>query len=399
MSANDVLLGEVLTMCVDEVPVDPAETYRIAGVYSFGRGLFGRPPLAGTETTYKVFHRLHEGDIVLSQLKAWEGAIARVPREFDGWYLSPQFPTFRVVADTADASYVEWFLRQPRVWNSLRSTARGMGARRDSVSPKQFLSLSLPLPKLEAQRRIAASLDGLACKIRDAQASHRAAAAELEALVSSFELSIWPESAVVNAPSLAEVTDFLARGRQSAQGDSEHFLIKSQHVQMDKYVPTRMTLAPHVASKVGDDARVLPGDTLIACSAAGCLGRVAYFSEAGVTASTDTHVAIARANRAKILPEYLYAYLRGAQGQYQLRSRERGDWTKEKISFRLAELNQADLRRVPVPLPALRAQQAIVDRVEALRTRVRAVTSAKAAVAAELDAMLPSVLARAFNGA
>ena len=45
-------------MNIDAVVVDPAESYEMAGVYSFGRGLFRRENLSGAETTYKVLHRL-----------------------------------------------------------------------------------------------------------------------------------------------------------------------------------------------------------------------------------------------------------------------------------------------------------------------------------------------------
>ena len=130
-----VPLGEVLRLAIDAVPVDAAETYLISGVYSFGRGLLARGPLAGTATTYKVLHRLHTDDFVISQLKVWEGALARVTPSFDGWFLSPQFPTFRVVPDKLDVFYLDWYCKQARVWDKLRGASRGMGARRDSVSP------------------------------------------------------------------------------------------------------------------------------------------------------------------------------------------------------------------------------------------------------------------------
>ena len=61
-----VKLDDVLKLSLDPVPVEGTCIYEMAGVYSFGRGLFVREPLAGTNTTYKVMHRLHEGDFVLS---------------------------------------------------------------------------------------------------------------------------------------------------------------------------------------------------------------------------------------------------------------------------------------------------------------------------------------------
>jgi type I restriction enzyme, S subunit len=159
---SNVALGEVLDLQLDSVPVDAAATYNIAGVYSFGRGLLTRSPLAGTETTYKTFNRLHAGDIVISQLKAWEGAIALIPPAFDGWYLSPQFATFRARDDIADPSYIEWYCRRPQLWEQLERGSRGMGARRNSVSPRQFLSTEMSLPPIEEQRRVVEKLNRLA---------------------------------------------------------------------------------------------------------------------------------------------------------------------------------------------------------------------------------------------
>jgi type I restriction enzyme S subunit len=124
--------------------------------------------LPGTETTYKIFHRLHKNDFVLSQLKAWEGALARVTGAFDGWFLSPQFPTFRAKPDQLEIAYFDWYCKQSKYWDQLRSSARGMGARRDSVSASKFLSITIPLPPLAEQQRIVARIEELAGKIGEA---------------------------------------------------------------------------------------------------------------------------------------------------------------------------------------------------------------------------------------
>lgn len=178
-----VRLGDVLRLDVDAVPVDSSKSYHIAGVYSFGRGLFGRGPLSGSETTYKKFNRLRENHIVLSQLKGWEGAIARVTSNFDGWFLSPQFPTFSVNEEQADVGYISWFCNQSHVWNKLRSSARGMGARRDTVPPARFLDLRVPLPSLDEQRRIVAKIDSLATKIDEVKQLRDAVQGDMNALL------------------------------------------------------------------------------------------------------------------------------------------------------------------------------------------------------------------------
>lgn len=160
-----VTLGDVMRLHIDAVPSAELASINLAGVYGFGRGVFRRGPISPQATTYKNFHRLNAGDFVISSPKAWEGAIARVPEYMDGWYLSPVFPTFRA-SEKLDTRYLDWYCKRETVWRQLQGKAKGMGARRESVSPAQFLSLQIPLPPLAKQQAIVSRLDALADKAR-----------------------------------------------------------------------------------------------------------------------------------------------------------------------------------------------------------------------------------------
>ena len=71
---------------------------------------------------------------------------------------------------------------------------------------------------------------------------------------------------------------------------------------------------------------------------------------------------------------------------------------REKISFRLTELNLNDLRKVPILLTPLSEQRRIVAELNALQAEVDALKRLQAESATELDALLPAILDRAFNG-
>jgi type I restriction enzyme S subunit len=64
----------------------------------------------------------------------------------------------------------------------------------------------------------------------------------------------------------------------------------------------------------------------------------------------------------------------------------------------LTELNVADMRRVPVPVPPLPEQRRVVAYLDGLQAKVDALKRLQAETAAELDALLPSILDRAFRG-
>ncbi|RSM62368.1 hypothetical protein DMH03_09640 [Amycolatopsis sp. WAC 01376] len=153
-------LAEALTLEIDEVKLEGASKYDIAGVYSFGRGIFSRGTILGEETSYQKMHRLHKGQIVMSRLKAFEGAICLVPDRFDETFLSPEFPTFALRSGT-EARYLGYICQWPDFWSLLNRDSKGLGARRERVSASKLLSIAVPLPSLIEQCRIADKLDTL----------------------------------------------------------------------------------------------------------------------------------------------------------------------------------------------------------------------------------------------
>ncbi len=149
-----IRLGDVIELHeVDEL-ITPAGTYPQVGVRGFGGGLFAKAAISGTDTTYRAFHRLYEGAIVLSQVKGWEGAIARCPAELSGWFVSPEYRTFRCKPDQASSEYIGEIVRTEWFWRQLQDATQGVGARRERTRPERFLNIELVLPTLNDQLRI-----------------------------------------------------------------------------------------------------------------------------------------------------------------------------------------------------------------------------------------------------
>jgi len=393
----EVPLAEIAKPISRSVEVIPGQSYRTIGVKWWGEGAYERQMIDGSGTAAKTLSLVRKGDLIINKIWVRHGSTAIAGADVDGCAASGEFPTFTLDESRVAPRWLHWQTKTRGFWAKCDALSQGSSGK-NRIKPELFLTIRVPLPPLAEQRRVVVRIEELAAKIHEARTLRHQAAEEAENLMAGEERRIWPDVALVGAPTLASVCTFLARGKQSEQGESDHFLIKTQHVQQERYLPTMMRLAPHTAAKVKAEAIVQDGDTLIACSAAGCLGRVARFRDEGKTASTDTHVAVARANTGVVHSDYLYAYLRGAQGQHQLRSRERGDWQREKISFRLTELNLNDLRKVPIPLPTLAEQHRIVTELDTLQAEVDALKRLQAKTAAELDALLPAILDRAFKG-
>jgi type I restriction enzyme S subunit len=391
-------LGDVLRSVSRPVRLSPESTYRLIGAHWYAKGLYVKEERTGTEIQAKTLFQIKEGDFVYNRLFAWKGSFAVAGPDVDGCFVSNEFPCF-VPLDAVDSKFLWFYFSRSSTWDKALGLSSGSTpTSRNRLKEDQFLDMEVRLPPIGEQRRIVSRIEELSAKIKEAHRLRRETLEETKSIMAAEELKVWPKNYFENARTLDEVTTFLARGRHSGQGPSGHYLVKTQHVQLGRYVETEITLAANEAARVKPEAIVKSGDVLIACSAAGCLGRVAFYQGPKKQISTDTHVAIARANREVIDAEYLYHYLKGAQGQFQLRSREKGDWKREKISFRLTELNVADMRQVPIPMFPLSEQKRIAAYLKELQEKVESTERLQSEIAGELNALMPSILSKAFRG-
>jgi type I restriction enzyme S subunit len=151
---QNVRLGELMSLDERRTPVVISELYPMAGVYSFGKGLFDRAAVTSEKTSYKHLNRLVEGQFVVSRLKAWEGAVAVVGPEHSGLYLSPEFPTYTLNQELIIPSFWSLLCSRKSLWEQLATTSRGMGGRRERVHKVGILDLQLSVPSLPEQKRI-----------------------------------------------------------------------------------------------------------------------------------------------------------------------------------------------------------------------------------------------------
>jgi len=158
-AGQTVRLGDAIELSEISEPIKPGGTYPQVGVRGFGVGLFAKPAITGSETAYRAFNRLYEGAIVLSQVKGWEGAIARCPAGLAGWFVSPEYRTFRCKPGQASSEYLGEIVKTEWFWRQLQDATRGVGARRERTRPEQFLNIELVLPTLADQLRIVAVLN------------------------------------------------------------------------------------------------------------------------------------------------------------------------------------------------------------------------------------------------
>ena len=150
-------LGDVAALDIDRVAVVADGRYPIAGVQIAGEGLFRRETISGANTNYPRLHRLCSGQLVYRKLTAWEGPITVVPEDFEGAFVSPEFPTFTLDEARLHPEFMRFVCKQGWFHLEMRAGSTGTAERRNRLKPEDLLAIEMPLPSLDDQRSVAAA--------------------------------------------------------------------------------------------------------------------------------------------------------------------------------------------------------------------------------------------------
>jgi type I restriction enzyme S subunit len=162
MTFGRVRVGEVLKLRRSEVAIDPIVEYTLIGVYSFGNGIFHRSPQPGAELGDYKFFEIRPGDLVLSNIQAWEGAIAFAGPAESGAIGTHRFLSYVPADSRIDANWARYFFLSEVGFGLIQRAAPGTVKRNRTLSIGRFEALEIPLPPIEEQQSIASHLDRLA---------------------------------------------------------------------------------------------------------------------------------------------------------------------------------------------------------------------------------------------
>lgn len=154
-----VRVGDVLRLERRAVAIDPLDDYTLIGVYSFGKGIFHREPQSGASLGDYRFFAIEPGDLVLSNIQAWEGAIAFAREADRGTIGTHRFLTYVPRGDDVDMNFLHYYFLSEQGHALIQKAAPGSVTRNRTLSIERFENLEVLIPEVSVQRRMALSLD------------------------------------------------------------------------------------------------------------------------------------------------------------------------------------------------------------------------------------------------
>ena len=361
-------------------------------------------------TLYLGLEHIESGGKILSALEVSNGELASSKFRFTPAHilygkLRPYLakitcPEFNGICSTdilpilpngdMDKRYICYFLRQPKIVAFANS--RASGANLPRLSPTALSEISLPVPPLSEQKRIAEILD----RAEALRAKRRAALALLDELTQSIFLDMFGDSEVQNSKwPVHTVAEYVAefQGGKSLESNDDN---NSQRRVLKVSAVTGMKFRP-LESKPIDDAYepandhfVRNGDLLFSrANTTELVGAVAYVTNCPQNLLLpDKFWRFVWRDEDAVHPLFIWHLFQSRPVRREIGNRASG------TSGSMKNISKAKLFGIPTILPPFVLQQQFAERisaVERIQDRLRASR-------AELDQLFASLQHRAFRG-
>lgn len=374
-----VALGEVANPVQRPVSVEPGRSYRTLGVKWWGEGAYERQTIDGSQTAAKTLNEVRKDDLIINKIWVRHGSVAVVSPEVASCCGSNEFPVFEFLRDRIEPRWMHWYSKTTDLWTKCDSLSQGTSGK-NRIRPEKFLTVTIPLPSLDEQKRIVARIDRLAGMITGAQSLSE----KLQGEYSGFLRSKF-NHAVVNAQrvklgavaSLARRSVVPRPGEEYAELGVRSFGKGTFHKPSIDYVSvgSKKLYEIHPGDLVFNN--VFAWEGAIAVAQPHDEGRVG--SHRFITYVPDPSLAIA---------DFLCFYFLTPEGLERIGEASPGGAGRNRT------LGLNKLAEIDVPIPDIEAQRKFVKTFNS----IKCVLATHDAMKKDFGGLLPSILDRAFKG-
>lgn len=333
------------------------------------------------------------GDLLVSGINAAKGAIAI----HDQHELGPIAATIHYGVYQPDTQKVEarflWWMLRSRFFRHLLAHYLPGGIKTE-LKAKRLLPIPVPLPPLGEQRRILHRIEEIASKVQAARAARIKALEAVQALMAA-ELGAVFRRLAERYPvlTLGDLTSYIVDGphqtpRYLSDSHGIPFVTVKNMVTGTLYLSDLNYISVTDHREFSRRCHAQRGDVLYSKDGA-TRGRPCYV-DTDDEFSFFVSVALIKPLRDRLDGRFLVHLLNSSWIKDRMIDKSRGDM--------IPHIVLREIRGFPVPAPPLEEQYRIVAQLDELQAKAHSVRRFQAETAADLDAMLPAILDRAFKG-
>ena len=392
-----VPLNEVLTQYREYIDQPEPRQYPKLSVKLYGRGVVLDAPVDGSSLKMKRHQVAKAGQVILSEIWGKKGAIGFVPQDGDGALCTSHFFLFDVNRHRVEPGWLNAIFRANYLAEQLESQAFGTTGYA-AVRPKALLAAKIPLPPLEEQQRIVARIDRLATKIDEAQQLFRGRLLELRAIQKSTSRKLIGDEPTPHWIPLHSVIVDIENGwspqcMNHPATNGKWGVLKVGAVSFGTFDPRQNKELPESLEPI-PRYEIKAGDFLM-CRA----NTVELVGACALVDHTPNRLMLCdKIFRFRFDPksELDPAFLNHALKSPALRTQIEAGATGTSPTMR--NISKAKIMNLRIPVPSIPEQKRIVALLDRLQAQAEELQLSHRQTALELNAMLPSILDRAFKG-
>ena len=372
-------LGNLLKRVKEGIELQDDVAYKQTTVRLWNKGVVLRGEQLGKEIKTRRQFRIHSGQLLLSRIDVRNGAIGLVPSDLDSAIISNDFWTYEIDQDQLVSEFLALCVTTPSFHDEANRASSGT-THRIRADEEGFLQIQVPLPPLDEQRRIVARISALAAKIEEARGLRQKAVVQCDNLLRSI---IFNDRADYRSTAMHELVKLREPDVQVRSDEVYQFagvycfgegVFKGPCKSGLEFAYTRLTRL-HAGNFVYPKLMAWEG----------ALGIVPNECDGFVV---STEFPVFEVDQSCVLPETLDVYFRSPQVWPLLSATSTG------TNVRRRRLNPRDFLEFRMTLPPMSEQLQFRE----VKKKVDALKQLQAQTQRELDALLPSVLDKAFKG-
>ena len=144
-------MKEVAPIIRREVKLNDEALYPELGIRCLGKGTFHKPALTGLEVATKKIFQIKQGDLVFSNVFAWEGGIAVAKEDDNDRYGSHRFISCVADKEKALEEFLCFHFLSPKGLEDINACSPGGAGRNKTLGLDKLMKIKIPVPDITLQ--------------------------------------------------------------------------------------------------------------------------------------------------------------------------------------------------------------------------------------------------------
>jgi type I restriction enzyme S subunit len=387
---KSIRFAQLLTRSQERIGIEPEQKYQQITVRMWGKGVIERGIIQGSAIAAPSQFVARTGQFIMSRIDARNGACGMVPATLDGAVVTNDFPLFFVNTTEILPEFLACMSKTRRFVDLCIAASEGT-TNRVRLQEDRFLATEILLPPLGEQRRIVAQIEALAGRVAEAQRLRAEALAAIDVLI--YAELVKMRSDMLNNFSSAKLGDITTVTSGGTPARDNFLFWDNGHI---PWIKTGELLDNNIYNAEehitvegmnNSSAKLFPIDTVL----------IALYGQGQTRGRTARLMIEATTNQAccailpfpdRLHPRFTQYWLRSLY--YEMREKSHGgaqpNWNGKMI------------KNIEIALPPIPKQLHIIARLDELQHKVNELHTHQSATQAEIEALLPSILDKAFRG-